>query len=351
MEKLKNVEFELRTDFNITDSAIATFSDIGKTHDVIDDGTTGRDKTVVVMDSGIDGSHPVFSGTEISERVDVVGGGPGDEVGHGTAVAGTIAHYDPNVELISLRIFGDSGRTDGRTIYEAYQWLLDNADRIDVVNMSWGAQKKVQKIDDLHNELVEKGVHTVVAAGNSGGKGGSPATAEKAFSAGAIDTNGNLTRFSSYNPDYDNPDVCGVGKNNKVPRANGTDMGTVIDQYWVKASGTSFSSPVICAFYTRVLEEHPDASPRQMVKLFEDNSRDIADTPEDGAGIADYEDVTEDSPSDDVEEPVESSKASVWQFAQSDVIYLGADWLDTGNYEAVLREDTDDGIVVELVKK
>lgn len=349
MISLENAEFELRTDHNITDDGIAQLSEIKTLQNVTEDGLTGDGCTVVVMDSGIDVDHPVFDDTEVVERVDVTGSGPGDEVGHGTAVAGTIARLAPDVEIISLRIFGSSGRTSGDVIFDAYKWLIDNSDRIDIVNMSWGAQQKVNQIDVKHNQLVDAGVHTVVAAGNTGEKGGSPSTAKRAFSAGAVDVRGKLTRFSSYNPNYDNPDVCGVGKNNRLPRASGTDMGTVLDGRWVKASGTSFSAPVVAGLYARVLEKR-DLSVSDAVGTFEKHANDIPDTPEDGAGIADYRETIEGDLGDPVK-PDPTATANAWSFLGNDTVYFGADWLKGGTYTLTLLEDDDDRKIISFEPK
>lgn len=347
---LKNTEFEFRTDFNITDRNIASLKDITSLHNVVDDGYSGDGITVVVMDSGIDDAHPVFDDGQVTKTVDVVGGGPGDEVGHGTACAGLIAQLAPDVDLISLRIFGDSGRTSGKTIFEAYQWLITHSDEYDVVNMSWGARQKVQQIDDKHNRLVEEGVYPVVAAGNTGDRGGSPATAEKAFSAGAVDEHGELTRFSSYNPNYDNPDVAAIGKNNRLARADGTDMGSVIDEHWTKASGTSFSAPIVSAFVARALEKYGDLP--SVAKHFEANSRDIPDTPRDGAGISDYEQtLAPDNPVGKPEPDKPSVNGTAWNFAGHDTLYIGADWLHSGKATVTKVAEDEDSVTLKVEQR
>jgi len=338
---LEQTEFTIRTDHDITDDGLATIDDVRDTQAVVDDEYSGSGVIVVIMDSGIDVSHPVFDDVTIADRVDVTGSGLGDSVGHGTAVAGTTARLAPDVELISLKIFGQSGRTDGQTIMDAYDWLLDNVNRIDCVNMSWGARRRNRQIDSRHNQLVKSGVHTVVAAGNTGSRGGSPATASRAFSTAAIDEDGSLTHFSSYNPSYDNPDVAAIGKNNRLPRADGTDMGTVLDDEWVKASGTSFSAPIVAGLYARVLDAQPERSPGQVDELFDRNADDIPETPRDGAGIAKYDPTVKDT--DEAMGYKPTASANVWSVIGNDTVFIRADWLDSGYYEAELvSSDTDD---------
>jgi len=127
--------------------------------------------------------------------------------------------------------------------------------------------------------------HNFVANGlvvhNSGSDGGSPATAHKAFSAGAIDENENPTRFSSFDPKKGNPDVAGVGQNCLMARAKNTAMGTPIDSEFVKSSGTSFAAPYVSAAYVNALYQ----SRRSWDQQFIDTAEDIPGTPKDGGGI------------------------------------------------------------------
>lgn len=267
---------------------VATIEDVRRLHDVPDDDVTGRGVTVVAMDSGVDPDHPVFEGVAI-EQVDVTGSGEGDAVGHGTGVLGQVTRLAPDADLIALRIFGSEGRTKTNVIMRAYEWLHTHTDAYEVVNMSWGSSTRSKQTDRVHNELVEKGVQDVVAAGNSGEKGGSPATAERAFSIAACTEEGAIAEFSSYNPDRDNPDVAAIGKDNRLAQASGTTLGTALDGPWVKASGTSFSAPEVAGMVAKYLSVHAEALPEDIVSDFEAAARDIPDQPRDGSGLADYE--------------------------------------------------------------
>jgi subtilisin family serine protease len=247
----------------------------------------GETVTVAVMDSGIDEEvakiHPWFASAELTKQFDATGHGTGeDAVGHGTGCASIIANAVSEVELYDVRIFGGSGASSGYApVRRAYNWLIDHADEIDVVNMSWGGQRDVPQINNLHERLISKGVVDVVAAGNTGGDGGSPATAERAFSAGAIDENEDPTRFSSFDPDKGNPDVAAVGQNVQMARANGTAMGTPLSDKYVKSSGTSFAAPYVTAAYVNALYHNR----QNWDEAFMDTGRDIPGTPKDGGGV------------------------------------------------------------------
>lgn len=274
----------------------ADLGDFQSLHDIADadrDRTdTGDGITVVVMDTGIDDSHPLFEDVSV-KHVDVTGQGVGDAVGHGTAVGAHIARLAPDVELIDLRIFGRKGRTGAQTILRAYEWLHKNTDEYEVVNMSWGASRRSERLDALQNKLIRKGVRDVVAAGNTGEKGGSPATASLAFSVGACTESGDLTSFSSYNPRRTNPDVTAIGKDVRLAQAQNTEMGVDLPGRWVMASGTSFSAPATAATVARY-QSHVKAEtgspqePRAVHKAFISASRDIPSTPRDGEGLVDY---------------------------------------------------------------
>lgn len=125
---------------HITESAtdVATIEDVRSLHDVPDDNRTGAGTTAVVMDTGIDPSHNAVPDTV--EWVDMTNNStssPTDIVGHGTAIAGQISRLASDVSLVGLRIFGGKDSTSGRTVMRAYDWLFKNADRLDIVNISW----------------------------------------------------------------------------------------------------------------------------------------------------------------------------------------------------------------------
>lgn len=313
--------------------------------------------TVAVMDSGIHedavSDHPWFTEAEVVERYDATDTGTGgDAVGHGTGCASLIAkaatnasdHLEtdvPSIEFHDVRIFGDSGRTGTTAILDAYRYLLDNASDIDIVNMSWGSRRDVPAINQPHEKLIDAGVHDCVAAGNSGADGGSPATADGAFSVGALTEDGEPTRFSSFNPEKGNPDVATAGKDIKMARAPGTSMGRPLDDDFTKASGTSFASPLTGGGY--VLAHHQ--KPSSWDKRFMGAATGIPGTPKDGGGVLKLSPAL-DGRQPDSPDPTVSAKA--WGFSAGEVVYLGADWIPDGAEKAVLREESKRGATIEF---
>ncbi|PSQ02844.1 serine protease [Halobacteriales archaeon QS_5_70_17] len=329
---------------------VATIEDVRRLHDVPTGKGTGEGVTVVAMDSGVDTSHPVFSDSAV-EQVDVTGDGRGDEVGHGTAVLGQVARLAPEADLISLRIFGSEGQTETNVILRAYEWLHNNVERYDVVNMSWGSREPSQQIDRVHDRLVRKGVRDVVAAGNTGEKAGSPATAETAFGVGACTVEGEMAEFSSYNPESDNPDLAAIGKDCRLAQAGGTTMGNDLEGPWVKASGTSFAAPEVAGMVAKFFSAR-SVDPAGVERALEAAARDIPGQPRDGAGIVDYRGALREAgePSEPTppDEPTpEESDAVVFKVGdrRMAVLDVGADCLPDGFYEATCEERDGERVV------
>lgn len=351
---------EVRTDHRITTASeedVATPEDARRLH-AWPDSLADPDDPVrwAVMDSGIHedlfDSHPWFENATLGRQYDATGAGVGgDDVGHGSGCASIIARNVPAVELWSVRIFGESGRSQRPAITDAYEWLIDHADELDGVNMSWGARSDSREIDALHEKLVSKGVHDVVAAGNTGGEGGSPATSHAAFSVGAVDEDGDLTRFTSRDPNQDNPDVAAVGKNVKMARAPGASMGTLLGDRFVKASGTSFSAPYTSAAYVNALYR----ARQSWDSTFERVAPDIPGTEADGEGLLKLQPALESADADGrvpagPDGPTATADATVVQFTEENTVFLDADWLPEGDAVAEKLGETKDAVDVRLRK-
>jgi subtilisin family serine protease len=105
---------------------------------------TGEGIVVSVLDTGIDASHPAFSGVELVQQ-DFTGEGNGDEHGHGTHCAGTIFGREVegtrigvatgvNKALIGKVLGAEGGSSD--QILKAIQWAIDGG--ATVISMSLG---------------------------------------------------------------------------------------------------------------------------------------------------------------------------------------------------------------------
>jgi subtilisin family serine protease len=105
----------------------------------------GTGVTVAVLDTGIDRSHPAFSGMSGIEEADFTGEGSGDTHGHGTHCAGTIFGRDVDGYRIGIargihraligKVLGRDGSSTAR-LYRAILWALEKGAH--VVSMSLG---------------------------------------------------------------------------------------------------------------------------------------------------------------------------------------------------------------------
>lgn len=341
-----DIELELLTNLDQISKSwddLVTIDDIRKFNSCPATGATGKGITVAIMDSGIDGEHSVFNDTEILERHDFTNSSTGDKHGHGTAVSGQVVRLAPDVDLISTKIFGNSGRTGMDVILRCYQWLLQNTDKYDIVNMSWGSSRKVSQLDNLQNKLVESGVVDVTASGNSGGKPGSPATAKLSFSVGANSTDGGMASFSDASEKNNVPEVTSFGENCRLAQAKDTSMGHELQGPWVKASGTSFAAPQVAGIMAKLMEDMSSGSPMALIS----NARDMPNTTRDGNGIADYKKALANGPEEPDEPPKEppSTSAHSWSFAGYDTLFIKGDFVPSGSMRATKVSENDNGDV------
>ena len=268
------------------------------------EGITGKDIVVAVMDTGVDPDHPALQEkyrghlpghSDLTSWFDVtdpsgeiVSEGPRDPYGHGTHVAGIILGGSPQEPLgvapgahwIGLNIF-DDGTTWDSHITQAFQWLLapggdpDNAPHI--VNCSWASRPEYVsdylQWEILHN-LEQAGIFVAFAAGNNGYEGpGSPASYPHAFSAGALKKDGdgiNIAPFSSRGP------VNWQGMNYIKPEI--TAPGTNIHSAWLNGGyaildGTSTAAAHVSGSAALMLEAHPNISPTEIGYSFKQTAK------------------------------------------------------------------------------
>jgi subtilisin family serine protease len=105
----------------------------------------GAGVTVAVLDTGIDRTHPAFTGVTITEE-DFSGSGHGDANGHGTHCAGTIFGRDVNGQRIGVargvnsvligKVLGDDGGGSSEMLFNGMEWASRNDAQ--VLSMSLG---------------------------------------------------------------------------------------------------------------------------------------------------------------------------------------------------------------------
>ncbi|WP_430781647.1 S8 family serine peptidase [Actinoplanes sp. G11-F43] len=265
-------------------------------------GFDGTGVRVAVLDSGIDANHPDLAG-RIAEAADFTGSasGTGDDAGHGTHVASTIAGTGaasggryrgvaPGTDLVIGKVCGDRGCTDS-AILAGMEWA---ATRADVISMSLGGidTAAIDPVEAAVNDLTARyGTLFVIAAGNAGNRSpvSSPATADAALAVGAVDRADRLAEFSSRGPRTGDgaikPEITAPGVAILAARAGGVSG----DDAYVAFSGTSMATPHVAGAAAILAQRHPDWTARQRKNALMGAALPIEDTGvyEQGAGRLD----------------------------------------------------------------
>ncbi len=145
------------------------------------------DVGIAILDTGIQTNHPDLNVVGGRRFYTVNTGPPGrrgtfdddqfdDKNGHGTHVAGIAAALDngsgvvgvaPGARLHAVKVLGDSGSGNMSDIIAGVNWVTDNADDIQVANMSLGGTGKSDLLRTAIQNSVAAGIVYVVSAGNS----------------------------------------------------------------------------------------------------------------------------------------------------------------------------------------
>ena len=242
-------------------------------------GFDGTGATVAVLDTGVDATHPDFSGHISETQSFVPGQDVGDRNGHGTHVASTIAGSGaasaglnkgvaPGAQLVIGKVLGDDGFGQDSWIIDGMEWA---ADRAKVVNMSLGDPVFTDGLDPLSqavNGLTrDEGVLFVIAAGNSGAEFAvsAPGAADEALTVAAVDGLDQRAWFSSMGPRSGDhalkPDIAAPGVDVTAARSQLLPFGEGMYQ---PMDGTSMAAPHVAGAAAILAAAHPAWSPRRL---------------------------------------------------------------------------------------
>ena len=223
---------------------------------------SGEGVKVYVFDTGVAGDHPDLVG-RVSQGFDVIGSNQAntDCHYHGTHVAGTIAGtiygVAKSAEIVPIRVLGCTGSGSTTGILRAINWTIANhpSSAPGVANLSLGGSRNLS-FNAAIASMVDRGITTVVAAGNSYADACnySPASAPEAITVGATDRFDSKAAFSNFG---DCVDIFAPGVS--IPSANARNYSAP-----VSLSGTSMASPHVAGVAALILGESPAASTEQV---------------------------------------------------------------------------------------
>ena len=175
--------------------------------------TKGKNVNVVVIDTGIDLTHPDLKKAYVGgHNVLNAGAPPMDDNFHGTHVAGIIAATDnefgvvgiaPEVKLWAVKALDQAGQGDDSTIAAAFDWVISKKRELGgrwVVNCSFGARQTVGKLEEnAVQQAIREEIVVVASAGNDDTRRLEfPAGYPGVIAVGAVGEDGNRADFSNY---------------------------------------------------------------------------------------------------------------------------------------------------------
>lgn len=293
-------------------------------------GITGKGVRVGMIDTGVDGAHPVLRGAVgakgDSQRWYQGAAERGDREGHGTHVAGLVVGRDPK-GVRNTGLAPDAqlmvAQMDG-SLLGSFQWMLapegangvaDASKGADLVTNSWGIQGPMTAIADSLitplKQMKAAGTTVLFAAGNSGpGEGtvAAPGSSSDVITIGANRRDGTIATFSSRaEPGLNKPDITAPGASvpssvpvsnvgNMLPMARitniitGNGIGTQAEQHPVKGtggamwqmSGTSMATPVTAGGVALLLQKYPTLLPDQVKQVLTESAIDMGPAGRDG---------------------------------------------------------------------
>jgi len=248
-----------------------------------------------IADNGIDDDKNGYSDDLIGWDFIEGDASPWDHDGHGTMIAGTIAGdwndksgiagINPFARLMILKALNNFGHTRSSYIAEAIAYAADNGAR--VINLSLGG-KEISKVTLAAIDYAySKGAVIVIAAGNEGvdvskyGVTGS----DKVLTVAATGFDDERTIFSNWG----NVSVAAPGLDILSLRARRTDTMLGIegvkytagaayvgeDKRYYRASGTSFSAPLVSGLAALMIANDPELKNDQVMAIIKSTARDL----------------------------------------------------------------------------
>jgi subtilisin len=234
----------------------------GVTREQVWGDADGAGVRVCIVDSGVDGDHPLVGG--IQGAVAAVPGpdgepvvcddGEGDVSGHGTACAGIVRSLAPACSITSVRVLGPDLGGTAADLLAGLAWAIDQ--RFDVVNLSLSTRKRTA-VPELH-ELADRayfGRTLLIACAHN-----LPVESFPWRFASVLSVAGHAG---------EDPFEVHVSADPPVEFfTRGVDVEVAwADHGTIQATGNSFAAPHLTGLCARLLSAHPGLTPHQVKSL------------------------------------------------------------------------------------
>ncbi|MSO94314.1 MAG: serine protease [Thermoleophilia bacterium] len=221
-------------------------------------GATGVGVDVCILDSGVDGDHPLVGGLESAVAVNFDGAETtivpdeiGDVCGHGTACAGIVRALAPDCRLHSIRVLGEGNAGSGELILGGLRHAIERG--FAIVNLSLSTTKRsfAELLHELADNAYFKGTVLVASAHNM-------PVESYPWRFSSVISVGSHEESDSY-----------VWYANPTPPVEFFARGIDVDVAWfggstLQCTGNSFAAPHIVGLSALMISKHPDLTPFQL---------------------------------------------------------------------------------------
>lgn len=269
-------------------SALIGLDDVGlytRSRELQDAGANGKGVTIAILDTGVNGNHPMLDG-QVTNHLSMVQEPPGQDLqGHGTwcasAIVGKPTEYQgkvtelqgrvligraPEARLLDIKVLTGEGTGSTSGVIQGIEAAIQANVRI--ISMSLGSLiGGAGRTPDsaIVNEATKRGIACVIAAGNSFGylTVGSPGSASGAITVGSVAVKtpnpSTVSSFSSKGPTSDlriKPDISAPGGNVRpfemILGATSGQIEAHAGEPYGLLAGTSMATPTVAGILAQL---------------------------------------------------------------------------------------------------
>ncbi|MBS4204813.1 S8 family serine peptidase [Lederbergia citrea] len=291
-----NINEEANKDVNELSPQLYQTNSVMDTEKAWSSGFTGQGKTVAILDTGVDKSHPFLQNKVVYEACfssrwlcsgysESTGSGAAvDTDGHGTHVAGIatgngslFSGVAKNAKIIAIKVLADSGSGTFSDLLNGLEqvYLLRDQYDISAINLSLGGGSffsacdySYSSIKSIVDNLKSAGIATIAASGNDSYKSSisAPACISSVISVGATNNSDNVAYFSN-SASFLDLLAPGYPVYSSLPGGRYGSM-----------SGTSMATPQVAGGFTLVKQKYPSSTVDQIVSYMKQNGVNVRDS-------------------------------------------------------------------------